>query len=457
MTRRKKPFSASLAQADRRFHSLNLLLADYEPIVDLARDEAILDNKQPASRYGSRDYADNRFYKALSTPLGPMAPDEREAQAAPGDAVPASSPVAARAQGPVQATAPGAEALAAPPAAGPVLDPDKYFVLWACCLAVDGYSRSLVCDLQRSTFTFIPNVLVEILELCKDRPIAAVYEHYQHQHDRQIDEYLQFLIGKEYGFLAASPQRFPAMSLDFRTPRAITNCVIDFAPDTAHPLASISAQLSQLFCQAVELRFFHAVSLAELTAVLDAFVDSTVRGISVLTGAHPSLDRAALEVLLRQHKRVKHVTIHSTEGHDEVVRVDLHTTLRFTAERITSEACCGQVSPRYFHCNVEAFTEAVEHNSCLNRKVSIDARGAIKNCPSMPHSHGDIQTTPLASVVANDAFQALWKVTKDQIAVCQDCEFRYICHDCRAYVADPAQPLSKPARCRYNPYQGRWE
>ncbi|MBK7537169.1 MAG: grasp-with-spasm system SPASM domain peptide maturase [Myxococcales bacterium] len=444
MTSRKKPFSASLAQADRRFHSLNLLLADYEPIVDLARDEAILDNKQPSSRYGSRDYADNRFYKNLSMPLGPVTPGEAGAGGA-------SEPGASE-------TAPAApEAQAAPAAPAAPLDPSKYFVLWACCLAVDGASRSLVCDLQRSTFTFIPNVLVEILELCKDRPISAVYEHYQHQHDQQIDEYLQFLISKEYGFLSASPQRFPAMSLAWRSPRTITNCVIDFAAGTEHPLASINEQLSTLFCQAVELRFFYAASLAELSGVLEAFVDSTVRGISVLTGAHPTVDRAALELLLRQHKRVKHVTVHSTAAHDEIVRVDLHTTLRFTSEQVTSEACCGQVSPRYFNCNVEAFTEAVEHNSCLHRKVSIDARGAIKNCPSMAHSYGQIGDTPLLQVVAQDHFQASWKVTKDQISVCQDCEFRYICHDCRAYVADPAQPLSKPARCRYNPYQGRWE
>jgi hypothetical protein len=33
----------------------------------------------------------------------------------------------------------------------------------------------------------------------------------------------------------------------------------------------------------------------------------------------------------------------------------------------------------------------------------------------------------------------------------------YICHDCRVYLQDPKNPLSKPAKCRYDPYQVRWE
>ena len=38
----------------------------------------------------------------------------------------------------------------------------------------------------------------------------------------------------------------------------------------------------------------------------------------------------------------------------------------------------------------------------------------------------------------------------------KDCEFRYICTDCRAYVEDPEDILSKPLKCGYNPYTGEW-
>ncbi len=439
MTERKKPFALSLAGDERRLHSLNILLADYEPIVDLARDEALLELKQPCRVYGTRDFADSRFYKSLTMSLGPVDATQPPPDGG-GDAGAAAEPA-------VDGDATGAYRP----------DTGSYFATWACCLPVEGHTRSIVCDLQRSTFAFIPNVVAEILELCKTRSVGELYAHYDHQHDRAIDEYLAYLVAHDFGFYCAEPQRFPELSLDWRNPKPITNCVIDFDADTEQPLASLSEQLSRMFCQAVELRFFRAASADELANCAATFSDSTIRSISLLAGDHPSLDRDGLEALLRRHKRIKHIAVHSTAGRNEVIRVDLHTTIRYTSEVVSSEACCGQVSPRYFSPNVDAFTEALQHNSCLSHKVSVDARGAIKNCPSMVRSFGDVRTTPLAQVVASEPFQAPWRITKDQVLVCQDCEFRYICHDCRAYVADPEQPLSKPAKCRYNPYEGRWE
>jgi SPASM domain peptide maturase of grasp-with-spasm system len=115
------------------------------------------------------------------------------------------------------------------------------------------------------------------------------------------------------------------------------------------------------------------------------------------------------------------------------------------------------VHPAYFVTSLSSFTEAMHHNSCLNRKLSVDRRGEIRNCPSMPRSYGNAATTPLAEALEHPGFRAPWAITKDQVETCRDCEFRYVCTDCRAYVADPADPLSKPARCSYDPYRASWD
>ena len=54
-------------------------------------------------------------------------------------------------------------------------------------------------------------------------------------------------------------------------------------------------------------------------------------------------------------------------------------------------------------------------------------------------------------------FKKYWFINKDQIAVCKDCEFRYICTDCRAYIENPEDMYSKPLKCAYNPYTSEWE
>ena len=89
-------------------------------------------------------------------------------------------------------------------------------------------------------------------------------------------------------------------------------------------------------------------------------------------------------------------------------------------------------------------------------KVSVDQNGNIKNCPSMKETFGNIKDTTLSEAIEKPGFKKYWDINKDKIHVCKDCEFRYICTDCRAYVEDPEDILSKPLKCGYNPYTGEW-
>ena len=75
----------------------------------------------------------------------------------------------------------------------------------------------------------------------------------------------------------------------------------------------------------------------------------------------------------------------------------------------------------------------------------------------MSESFGNIKNTTLEEAVNHPNFKKYWDITKDQIEVCKDCEFRHICTDCRAYVETPEDQYSKPLKCGYNPYTNEWE
>jgi SPASM domain peptide maturase of grasp-with-spasm system len=131
--------------------------------------------------------------------------------------------------------------------------------------------------------------------------------------------------------------------------------------------------------------------------------------------------------------------------------------LLFVEDNFIGKECCGIISPFYFVPNIFTFTEAQKHNTCLNRKISIDTEGYIRNCPSMKEHYGNIKDTTLQEALQHPDFKKYWFVNKDQIAVCKDCEFRYICTDCRAYLENPEDMYSKPLKCGYNPYTCEWE
>lgn len=60
----------------------------------------------------------------------------------------------------------------------------------------------------------------------------------------------------------------------------------------------------------------------------------------------------------------------------------------------------------------------------------------------------------LHKVNLSDLETEYWTIKKDDIDICKDCEFRYICSDCRVQVE---HKYARPNTCIYNPYTNKWE
>lgn len=130
--------------------------------------------------------------------------------------------------------------------------------------------------------------------------------------------------------------------------------------------------------------------------------------------------------------------------------------IEFFARVVPSCEACGHITAKDLKApTVDHFMETSTFNGCLNRKISIDVRGDIRNCPSIRKDFGNITSMRLADVVRQAEFRRVWSIAKDSIDVCKDCELRYACTDCRAYTVDD-NPLGKPSRCVYDPYTGVW-
>ncbi len=127
----------------------------------------------------------------------------------------------------------------------------------------------------------------------------------------------------------------------------------------------------------------------------------------------------------------------------------------FLKQLLISDKDCGCISPSYFSINLPHILGAKNSNTCLNKKISISTDGLIKNCPSMEHSYGMIDNTDMSTILKLKKFQQLWGLKKDSIEICKDCEFRYICSDCRAFTHNN-QINSKPLKCNYDPYNATW-
>ena len=102
--------------------------------------------------------------------------------------------------------------------------------------------------------------------------------------------------------------------------------------------------------------------------------------------------------------------------------VDHFGQIFFLAEEISSEKCCGKISPDFFTVNMKTYTESKAFNSCLNRKVSVDKDGYIKNCPSMIEFFGHVEDSTFERVLQETTIKKYWNIHKDLIDTCKDCE-----------------------------------
>ncbi|MGK9119045.1 grasp-with-spasm system SPASM domain peptide maturase [Olivibacter jilunii] len=329
---------------------------------------------------------------------------------------------------------------------------NKYFILYSCCIPVKGAKRSIVCDLQRENYLNIPNVLYYILTKFQRRSIEFIKDFFDRQQDKTIDEYFEYLIENEYGFFSDSYERFPKVDLSkFYNYQKITNAIVDYDDNSKHDIGSIVEQLSELFCESLELRFFSFRSMSFLDTLSKYLEGSTLRSVQLIFPFGEGIDEKNLIDLQNKNPRIKRIIVHSSPYSKIVETVNM--IIYFSKDKVISENCCGVVSSWYFSINTASFSEAKSFNSCLNKKVSIDKNGLIKNCPSMEMSFGKVGEVSIENAIDLPGFKDLWQINKDKIEVCSDCEFRYICQDCRAYRSNPENMLSKPLKCSYNPYE----
>ncbi|MBU0572372.1 radical SAM protein [Patescibacteria group bacterium] len=115
-----------------------------------------------------------------------------------------------------------------------------------------------------------------------------------------------------------------------------------------------------------------------------------------------------------------------------------------------------------FTISKDIFSRNTSGHSCLQGKITITDNGNVLPCIfSRDLIVGNALEVALREIVLGQKLETVWRNTKDNVLVCQDCEYRYACFDCRPLAEGANQNqgeyFSAPyPRCTYNPYRGEW-
>lgn len=335
---------------------------------------------------------------------------------------------------------------------------DKPFVLYASCIPVKGFKQSVIVDIHRQNIFHIPNSLYDLLNNHKSKTIKEIKDYYKNQYSEIIDDYFNFLVKNDIVFFTNEPNSFPELDLTWKSPFEITNCIIDIDRNTNHNYENIFKKLREVSCPHLQIRSFSNRDINYFVQILELLEDSNFLSVELIIKHSDTLAINEIEKLVKKYPRIFNIIIHSAP---ETSCILLHPekmgNIFYSSKNISSPMDCGCISSDNFVINTKTFTESLNYNSCLNRKISIDCNGYIKNCPSLKKDFGNIDNVSLQEIIKQKELQKYWNIKKDSIKVCSDCEYRYICTDCRAIIKDINDIYSQPAKCSYNPYIAKWK
>ena len=259
---------------------------------------------------------------------------------------------------------------------------------------------------------------------------------------------------------------FPKIEMTWQNPNKITNLIFDIEENTSlENLVKLNNEIGNLGVEALMIRCFYTYSLKVLKELIIVYADSPLnylKDIQIDIVYQKGYEKEFLKI-------INEISILSIVSSINIYSVEIINSMKFKSDKISiiqkkiiNHKNCGVIDDNINSIDLNLISESQKHNSCLNRKLSIDAKGNIKNCPSIPQNYGNINDTTLEEALNHKDFKKYWNITKDQIEVCKDCEFRYICTDCRAYTErthfnKEGLDISKPLKCGYDPYKGEWQ
>jgi len=108
--------------------------------------------------------------------------------------------------------------------------------------------------------------------------------------------------------------------------------------------------------------------------------------------------------------------------------------------------------------DIDSYFYSENFNPCWGHQIAIDTKGEIKPCLWSNIIIGNLKENNIKNLITIGKFDDYWSIRKDNLQICKECEYRYVCNDCRVSSVNEGNGLyGKPTFCKYNPLIGEDE
>jgi SPASM domain peptide maturase of grasp-with-spasm system len=297
-----------------------------------------------------------------------------------------------------------------------------YFSLFADCILVKGKNHSMIYDFGRGNLIKIDNILQEVLDTNSTMSIAELKKFYNNQYNDGIDAYVNLLIEKEIGFFSDSREGFQDIPMEWDSSSFIESAIIEYSG--RYDFQGLIDELDELRLRSVQIRLLSNSDISAQEAV-EILEKASFRSIEIYA-EYSNHDE--IETIKNKMKDVKTLSrfIWYNSDYTEAVGDPLESRITHTSEILYPNQK-EHISLEYMMVDLKMFSESQQFNAALNRKISIDSEGKIKNYISHEKCYGIVNENNIKNIYESQSFRRLWNINKDNILKCKECPYRYAC------------------------------
>jgi len=332
------------------------------------------------------------------------------------------------------------------------MEKKQYFKLFASCIPVKGAKESIIMDLEREKWYDIPNILLDVLDK-NDDTIDNLKIKFKNKYDKGIDTYFQSLVNNELGFFTSNPTMFPDINSDFLSPYKLSTAIIILEKSFNFNLKKVFKEIEELGCQSLQIRIYSTINYSELLESLKVFSNSRLKIIEIYSDYYKDFINSMNEIQLIDSRLFWYLFDNTTLYNNQSIKTPYKINwFKGSLTKLNSE----KINKNNFSCNINFFTEAINYNVGLNRKICITSNGDIKNYVNHNHTFGNISNTMLSDVLENDIFSQNGNYHNNTIEKCRDCQYRYMCLS-NSDIKIINNKKHKTDDCNFNPYTNEWK
>lgn len=318
------------------------------------------------------------------------------------------------------------------------------YSLFSNVIVVNGALRSVIYDIQREGYHFIPLSLGNFLSQNEQFDIS------------ELGEFRDMFIGSEliHPVEPGEVNLFPCIEMNYHVPCLIEVLIFDCSVYNSLKIGVLRL-IEALNIQKIVFYVRQKDSLENLNIILNELKYSRLNQIEIIFFEQFDFDVNTIN----DENRIRKIYFYKSpekkiESHAEFNRLDVYLNWSFE-DRILFHQ-----QPNFFNVNLQLFSESQHFNTYYNKRLYIGVNGEISNgefSKPVGNIKDIVDINALIDLLQTEDFSYLFHIKKEIIDVCEHCEFRHMCIDNRIPVKREDLKWHHQQECNYNPYICKWK